>query len=62
LFQVLKFDDGSAIGHWEGQLSDRLVSDAEQVRILELRHGMIRAQALSPRESVEFIDKLLGET
>ncbi|WP_329455893.1 helix-turn-helix domain-containing protein [Streptomyces sp. NBC_01497] len=62
LFQVLKFEDGSAVGHAEGQLVDRLVSDAKQIRILELRYGMIRAQALSPRESLEFIDKLLGET
>ncbi|MCF3962844.1 helix-turn-helix domain-containing protein [Streptomyces fuscigenes] len=62
LFQVLKFEDASAVGHVEGQLSDRLVTDAKQIRILELRYGMIRAQALSPRESAEFIDKLLGET
>ncbi|MET9430128.1 helix-turn-helix transcriptional regulator [Streptomyces sp. NPDC003036] len=61
-FQLLMFDDGTAVAHWEGQLSSRLVSDPKEVRIVELRYGIIRAQALSPRESLAFIEKALGET
>ncbi|MGX1271219.1 hypothetical protein RKD18_004413 [Streptomyces phaeoluteigriseus] len=30
--------------------------------ILELRYGMIRAQALTPRESRASIQQMLGET
>ncbi|WP_405685275.1 helix-turn-helix transcriptional regulator [Streptomyces sp. NBC_00057] len=60
--QLLKFDDGTAVGHWEGQLTSRLISDPKQVRIIELRYGIIRAQALTPRESLAFIEKALGET
>ncbi|WP_328329998.1 MULTISPECIES: helix-turn-helix domain-containing protein [unclassified Streptomyces] len=60
--QLLKFDDGTAVGHWEGQLSSRLISDPKEVRIIELRYGIIRAQALTPRESLAFIEKALGET
>ncbi|ATW48925.1 helix-turn-helix domain-containing protein [Streptomyces peucetius] len=60
--QLLKFDDGTAVAHWEGQLSNRLTSDPKEVRIIELRYGIIRAQALTPRESLAFIEKALGET
>ena len=60
--QLLKFDDGTAVGHWEGQLSSRLISDPRDIRIIELRYGIIRAQALTPRESLAFIEKALGET
>lgn len=60
-FQLLKFDDGAAVAHWEGQLHSRMVSDPKEVRIIELRYGIIRAQALSPRESLAFIEKALGE-
>ncbi|WP_335934339.1 helix-turn-helix domain-containing protein [Streptomyces sp. PTD5-9] len=61
-FQLLKFGDGTAVAHWEGQLFNRLVSDPKQVRIIELRYGIIRSQALTPQESLAFIEKVLGET
>lgn len=60
--QVLKFKDGSALGRSEGAFNGRAVSDPKQLRILELRYGMIRAQALTPRESLAYIEQLLGET
>ncbi|WP_374769973.1 helix-turn-helix domain-containing protein [Streptomyces sp. NBC_01463] len=62
LIEVLKFPDGSAVGRSEGAFAGRPVSDPKQLRILELRCGMIRAQALSPRESQAFIEQVLGET
>ncbi|KJY46961.1 DNA-binding protein [Streptomyces sp. NRRL S-444] len=60
--QVLKFGDGTAVGRSDGVFNGRPVSEHKQLQILELRYGMIRAQALSPRESRAFIEKLLGET
>ncbi|MFI6726617.1 helix-turn-helix domain-containing protein [Streptomyces sp. R-74717] len=60
--QVLKLMDGSAVGHNEVQLTSRLITDPKEVQILEMRYGMIRAQALTPRFSRIFITKLLGET
>lgn len=45
----------------EGQLYSRLITDPQEVQKLEMRYGMIRAQALTPRESLAFIDKVLGE-
>ncbi|MFB0627857.1 helix-turn-helix domain-containing protein [Streptomyces sp. AB3(2024)] len=60
--QVLKFQDGSAVGRSDGAFYGRPVSDPKQLRILELRYGIIRAQALTPRDSLAFIKELLGET
>lgn len=60
--QLLKLKDGTDLGHWEGQLSNRLISDFKEVHVLEMRYGMLRAQALTPRESLAFIDGVLGET
>ncbi|WP_406122457.1 helix-turn-helix domain-containing protein [Streptomyces sp. NBC_00989] len=60
--EVLKFEDGTAVGRSDGAFSGRPTSDPRQLRILELRYGTIRAQALPPRESLAFIEQLLGET
>ncbi|MBT2446074.1 helix-turn-helix domain-containing protein [Streptomyces sp. ISL-43] len=60
--EVLKFGDGEAVGRSEGAYAGRPVSDPRQLRILELRYGMIRAQALTPLETQGFIEQLLGET
>ncbi|WP_329036708.1 helix-turn-helix domain-containing protein [Streptomyces sp. NBC_00178] len=60
--QVLKFGDGSAVGRSEGDFGSRPVSDPKHLRIIELRCGIIRAQALTPRESLAFIEQVLGET
>ncbi|MFE6978080.1 helix-turn-helix domain-containing protein [Streptomyces sp. NPDC057682] len=62
VIEVLKFEDGTAVGRSDGAFAGRPVSDLKRLRILELRYGMIRAQALTPRESLAFIEQLLGET
>lgn len=60
--EVLKFENGTAVGRSEGAFAGRPVSDPRQLRILELRYGMIRAQALAPLEPRDFIEEPLGET
>ncbi|MFF4031956.1 helix-turn-helix domain-containing protein [Streptomyces sviceus] len=60
--ELLKFPDGTAVGRSDGRFNGRPVSDPKQLRILELRYGTIRAQALPPRETSAFIEQLLGET
>ncbi|MFI5983901.1 helix-turn-helix domain-containing protein [Streptomyces sp. NPDC051555] len=60
--EILKFEDGTAVGRSEGAFNGRPVSDPKQLRILELRYGIIRAEALPPRESRDFVEELLGET
>ncbi|MER7836276.1 helix-turn-helix transcriptional regulator [Streptomyces sp. NPDC096040] len=58
-FRLLKLRDGKTLGHSEAQLHSRVISDPKDVQILEMRYGMIRAQALTPRESLTFIEKVL---
>ncbi|MEU0585495.1 helix-turn-helix transcriptional regulator [Streptomyces sp. NPDC006132] len=60
-FRVLKLHEGTTLGHFEAQLHNRVISDPREAQILDMRYGMIRAQALSPEESLSFIGKVLGE-
>ncbi|MEW2298593.1 helix-turn-helix transcriptional regulator [Streptomyces sp. NPDC006655] len=60
--ELLKFGDGTAVGRSDGAFNGRPTADPKELRILELRYGTIRAQALTPGESVAFIEQVLGET
>ncbi len=60
LIEVLKFADGTAVGRSDGAFNGRPVSSPKDLRILELRYRMIRAQALTPRVSQAFIERTLG--
>ncbi|MGW8743036.1 helix-turn-helix domain-containing protein [Streptomyces sp. NPDC055794] len=60
--QVLKFADGTAVGRADNTYDSRPVSDPRQLRILELRYGAIRAEALTAKESLAFIENVLGDT
>ncbi|MEU3656303.1 helix-turn-helix transcriptional regulator [Streptomyces sp. NPDC032161] len=60
--QVLKFGDGTAVGRIDDEFGGRPVSSPKQLRILELRYGIIRSEALSARESLAFIKRMLEET
>ncbi|MET7287903.1 helix-turn-helix transcriptional regulator [Streptomyces sp. NPDC005573] len=59
-FRVLKLQDGKTLAYSAAELNSRVISDPREAQILEMRYGMIRAQALSPRESLAFIQKVLG--
>ncbi|MFI9427293.1 helix-turn-helix domain-containing protein [Streptomyces achromogenes] len=61
LIEVLKFVDGTGVGRTDGDFSGRPVSNPRQLRVLDLRYGIIRAQALPPEESLDIIEKALGE-
>lgn len=49
------------VAYLEVQSESRLITDAEEVRILAARFSSIRGQALTPVESLAMIEKLLGE-
>ncbi|WP_408057016.1 Scr1 family TA system antitoxin-like transcriptional regulator [Streptomyces changanensis] len=61
-FRVLRLRDGSTVGHNEVQLISRVITDPREVQLPDIRYGAIRAQALSPRESLTFIEKIPGES
>lgn len=60
--EVLKFEDGAAVGRSPAVEGGRPVTHPRQLRILEPRYGIIRAQALTPCESIAFVERLSGET
>ncbi|MFI0774653.1 Scr1 family TA system antitoxin-like transcriptional regulator [Streptomyces sp. NPDC021212] len=51
----------SQVGYVEVQNFSKLITDAEEVRMLAARYGSIRAQALTPTESLAFVEKMRGE-
>jgi transcriptional regulator with XRE-family HTH domain len=61
-FRLLRLKDGTTVGHVEVQHISRVIADPKEVQLLDMRYGTIRAQALSPRESMALIEKVLGET
>ncbi|GAA1903267.1 helix-turn-helix transcriptional regulator [Streptomyces sodiiphilus] len=60
-FTLLIPESGEQIAYMEGQGRSILVTERQEVRAIASRYGIIRAQALTPRESLIFIEKLLGE-
>ncbi len=60
-FTLLTTKSGHQLGYTEIQGHPRLISDPQEVRHVADRYGMIRAQALTPRESLSLIEKMLGE-
>ncbi|MCO8305614.1 helix-turn-helix transcriptional regulator [Streptomyces sp. RKCA744] len=60
-FALLEPKGRPTMAYVEAQSVSRLLTDRKSVREIELRYGIIRAQALRPRESLELIEKLRGE-
>ncbi|WP_285513409.1 helix-turn-helix transcriptional regulator [Streptomyces sp. NBRC 14336] len=60
-FTLLCRAGGDQVAYLEAQGRSTMVSDRQEVQGIASRYGIIRAQALTPRESMAFIEKLLGE-
>ncbi len=60
-FTVVTRDDGKKFAYTEAQGTSTLQTDPQQAALAAARYGIIRSQALTPRESLEFIERLLGE-
>lgn len=58
---LLESRDGSKVGYAEVQHFTRVITERNDLRILESRYGSLRAQALTPQDSLTFLKKLLGE-
>ncbi|WP_431036050.1 Scr1 family TA system antitoxin-like transcriptional regulator [Streptomyces sp. P6-2-1] len=59
--QSLRLEDGRTLGYAEGQMMRRVVPDPKEVQALSRRYGILRAQALGPAGTREFIEKPLGD-
>ncbi|MYQ99937.1 Scr1 family TA system antitoxin-like transcriptional regulator, partial [Streptomyces sp. SID6139] len=62
LFRLLKLKDGTNVGLSEAPLVSRVLCNPKETTALDMRYGIIRAQALTPRNSLALIEKVLGET
>ncbi|WP_406269347.1 helix-turn-helix transcriptional regulator [Streptomyces sp. NBC_00191] len=60
-FNLLTPKGRQQVAYIEIQGYPRLITDPEEVRIFTERYGIIRAQALTPRESLSLIEKMLGD-
>lgn len=60
-FTLMETKDGRRIAYTEVQSDSRLHTERSRVRELEGTYGLLRAQALTPTESLALIEKLLGE-
>ncbi|MFC9219541.1 helix-turn-helix domain-containing protein [Streptomyces hygroscopicus] len=60
-FTVLQRAEGDQVAYLEAQGRSTMVSERREVQGIVSRYGIVRAQALSPRESLAFVEKLLGE-
>ncbi|HBF82720.1 MAG TPA: transcriptional regulator [Streptomyces sp.] len=60
-FTLIETRDGRRIAYVEAHKDSRLYTDRSSVRELEEAYGLLRAQALTPRESMDFVETLLGE-
>ncbi|MGW5098362.1 helix-turn-helix domain-containing protein [Streptomyces nodosus] len=60
-FTLIETKAGQRIAYTEVQKSSSLYTERTTVRELEAQYGIIRAQALTPRESMAFIEGLLGD-
>jgi hypothetical protein len=61
-FTLIETKEGRRIAYVEAQQDSRLYTERKPVREIEEQYGILRAQALTPRESQALIVKLLGET
>ncbi|MDX2936493.1 helix-turn-helix domain-containing protein [Streptomyces ipomoeae] len=59
-FTIVTRRDGKKFVYAEAQGTSALQTDVEQTVLASARYGIIRSQALTPRESLEFIEGLLG--
>lgn len=60
-FILLETPDYQHVAYSETQRGSLLVTDPDEVSILAQKYAMLRAQALSPEDTVGLLDRLLGE-
>ncbi|MFI6940462.1 Scr1 family TA system antitoxin-like transcriptional regulator [Streptomyces sp. NPDC050418] len=60
-FVLLESPEHHHLAYTESQRGSQWVADPDEVSLLERRHAMLRAQALTPQHSLGLLDRLLGE-
>lgn len=60
-YTVITRKGGEQFVYMEAQGRSNLLTDRDETRLAAARYGIIRSQALTPRETLGFIEKLLGD-
>jgi hypothetical protein len=60
-FTLMETGDGRRMAYVEALTESRLFTERKKVREAEGQYGLLRAQALTPHESLAFIKRLMGE-
>lgn len=60
-YTVITRKGGEQFVYMEVQGRSNLLTDRDETRLAAARYGIIRSQALTPRETLGFIEKLLGD-
>ncbi|GAA0931333.1 helix-turn-helix transcriptional regulator [Streptomyces thermoalcalitolerans] len=60
-FTLYETQKGQRLAYIEARNDSRLFSERRSVREYEEQYGILRAQALTPRESLGLLEKMLGE-
>jgi transcriptional regulator with XRE-family HTH domain len=60
-FTLIETQEGQRIAYVEAYKDSRLYTERKSVREIEEQYGILRAQALTPHESLALVEKLLGE-
>ncbi|MFE5853810.1 helix-turn-helix domain-containing protein [Streptomyces sp. NPDC056500] len=60
-FTLLEIKGRPRMAYLEVQHISRLIADPEDVRVLAAKYGSIRGQALTTRDSLRLIEKMLGD-
>lgn len=60
-FTLIETKGGQRVAYVESYKTSRLFSDRASVREIAEQYGVVRAQALTPRESLAFVEELQGE-
>jgi hypothetical protein len=61
-FVLLETPDFEHLAYMETPLGSQLVSDADQISVLARKYAMLRTQALTPEETRDLLDRLLGDS
>jgi len=60
-FTLISPKSGEQLAYLEVQGRSILVTGRDEVRSISARYGIIRSQALTPRETLRFVEKVLGD-
>ncbi|MFK0155117.1 Scr1 family TA system antitoxin-like transcriptional regulator [Streptomyces sp. NPDC090493] len=58
---LLETPDGRRLAYAEGQETGRLIAEPKEAAVLHRRYATLRAQALSPLDSVGLLERIRGE-